>query len=713
MSLLPQIPTGAQVAERVGPVKNLFRAAAVARLLVRIEDFTNRDGPLAIRESEPSKTLVQLATSAVTDERAQRAQRRAAGETDVLADAQANLAETAAARAQAAQGTASAGSAPPGGAAADDLSFQVEFVPQDWSLECNGFRIADKAEVTCMFSDLPIDPELIRSVLLELYVGTVAVQDFAHPDRWVPQILGTPPMFRGYVDPLDMDADESAMEIKLTADSIEKRLMDAKVNPLSKDRRIHAGGEKLTAFVRRFLGTIPEFNGTLGDAMGVVMFPNVDPSKEPILDAKMFNKSLQSAQSQVQGGGGRVQGAAPAPVAPGADVGDGAPALMPATPSPTSELSVWDVITRACLLCGVMPVYDPTVVAIDAQGRRVPLGQNNLLLVPPQTVKQTPSGGLEIPGGPTDGFSRQMLLGGTSPIRSDVRFFVWGRNIKSMKKSRKFARQLRAPRVRVIGYNPDAPAGQRKLTAVFPDTKRATAVSAIGTGKPGKKGHVPIEEEVVRIVHGVRDQAQLQQIAVSLYHQIGHREISIIIETDEMSSFIDPTRPETQNENPDILRLRPGSPCRVTVGRSVTDPSRGLLVNSLSQPFDSRFNAAFLRKALITDPGSGRFLTPAGRQRLEDALSRLEDAYAKAALIDWYYCVAVRHKWSKESGYSVEIELANYVEARSGPANLSTQDKATNDQKKLHKAGVKPDGRAAAIASNTDTVLSNIARGRR
>ncbi len=713
MALLPTIPAGATVLPRVGRLKSIYRPAVVCRLLVRLEDFSNADGPIAQSETNPAGDLVTLATIAVSNAQADQAARRAAGEEDRDADIQAILAEKNVSRARTANaGGPSTGSAAPEGVLADDFSFSKEIVPFEISVELNGFTQADKCDLSFSLTDLPLDPEIVRSVMIEVYWGTIPSQDFAQPDRWVPRLLDSPPMFRGYADKMESKGNEEDNLVTISADSLEKRLMDAKINPMTKARRIHRGGEKVTAYIRRLLSTVPEFNGTLGATMGVVMFPNVDPAKEPVLDSKLFNRSLQSAASRVAAGGGNVQGAPPTEgMATGSDPAAGAPAILPGTPAAPAEFSVWDLITRAANLAGVIPVYDPSVVATDENGRTIPLGQNNLLLMPPQTVKETPQDGVRIAGGPTDGFNRQFVLGGTTPIRSEVRFFVWGKNIRERSWSRQFGRK-KTPRVRVVGYNPDGAPGKRTLTAVFPEEKRGTSVSALGSGTPESgKGHNPLDEEVIRVVHGIRDLDRLKQIAVSLFHQISRREISVTIMTDELSSYIDPTRPETNNENPDLLRLRPGTPCRVMVGRQVTDPSEGLLVNSLSELFDRRFNGAFLRKALIDRPGSGNFLSPIGRQKLEKALTQIEAAYQKAALTDWFYCRSVRHKWNAEDGegYSAEIELANYVVARSEPG-ANKNDVKSNDSIKMRKKSAKPDANAAAISAGLDQISKKLVK---
>ena len=62
------------------------------------------------------------------------------------------------------------------------------------------------------------------------------------------------------------------------------------------------------------------------------------------------------------------------------------------------------------------------------------------------------------PRGPVDGFAGDILVGaaGSTKVLTQVRFFVWGHNIKSYKAKRKYGRVEKAPRVRCIAYNNDA-----------------------------------------------------------------------------------------------------------------------------------------------------------------------------------------------------------------------------------------------------------------
>lgn len=697
----PTTPVAQQQPGPGGSAPGVYRVGCAVRLTIRLEDFTNDDGPDAQSETAPAKTPIDRAKASLAQQQSLQAVRRASQEFDLLADAQVKLAVVGAAGAL--SGASLTQGAAPNNTAADPFTVVISAVPTDINWVLNGFRTADKVRFELPLDALPIVPELVRSMLVEVFIDEVSVDDYADPVRWLPKVYQSPPLFRGYAEDEDSDADESNLKICVNADSLEKRLMTLKINPFTKARRIAKGGDTAVSYVQRLISTIPEFNGTLGDPIGVRMFPNVLESAIPKLDAKLFKKSLQSAQSRAQAGG-MVQPAPPG-VAPAQDPGNGTPAGV-GFPSPSPavcDVSVWDVIWRACVLSGVMPVYDPSIVATLPDGSTYPLGANNILLVPPQNVMETPQGGITIPGGPVDGFARDILVGpaGSTKLHTQVRFFVWGHNIKSYKAKRKYGRTEKAPRVRVIAYNDDAPAGQRTMTALYPTTKRGTAVSARGSGKSGK-GHAPIEEEVVRILHDIRDQAALDAAAVALYHSIGRREISVTIETNEVSSYFDPS---IGQRTPDLLRLRSGTPCRVTVGTAISGTGDGVIVNSLSDLLARRANPAFLSKALFDNPNSNAFIAAEGKATLQQALSKIEAAYQSAKLTDWFYTRTVDGHWNHEDGFSLTIELMNYVEARNLPANLSPQDKAMTDATKAVKPGAAPDPTASIISANQSAII--------
>lgn len=693
---IPPPDQPASPAERTVGVDRVYRPAAIVRFTVFLEDWANTDGDNVQREDLPAPTATTRANAAVVKAQAERTRRRATGETDIQADAATLRAQADLRRAQ--TGRDKVASTAPATAQRSDNTIRLQSIPIDMTLELNGFRIADKLQLTVPLVDFPILPEMQRATLVELYMGTVSAVDFAKPDAWLPLLARTNLMFRGYVDEFNSEAGETDLTVKLTCTSLEARLMVAKINPFTKARRVK-DGQRISDFVRQIVSTIPEFSGALGDTIGVRMLPNVDPAKEPTIDRKLFLTTLQSAASRVAGGGGQqVQGdPAAGDLSPGADPGTGTP-LMPAPAVGASQYSPWDVIVRACELCGVLPLYDPSI------------DPDSILIVPPQNLMETPQDGIHIPGGPSDKFSRDFRPLGSTTVRSEVRFLVWGHNIKTMKQSRKFGRQ-KAPAVRCVCYTPDATGKQRMLVARFPKTNRGVAPSAVGSQtKPGEAGHKSVEEVITRIMRGLRTQEQLEQVAIALYHQIARQEVTCKIETDDMASFIDPAVGSNHNDNPDMLKLRPGTPVRVRVARQQTDPSKGLVINELSELFERRANPSFLRKLLRENRSRQGLTSAADAKTLDDELGKLEAAFASARLTDWFFCRCVNHRFSKDDGYSAEMELVNFVEARNLTA-LSNADKTANDRLKKVKPTPKKTAREIAFEVSREALADLSKKG--
>jgi hypothetical protein len=671
-------------------LERTYRAAALVRFTAFMEDFSNADGDQAQREDKPAPQPGKNATAQAAKARDARARRRATGEADIAADARDHAA------ARAAKGQRTGQLAPNAGgvtAASTEKVVVVSAVPTSLSVELNSFRIADKCQITVPWHDFPFLPEMVRAVLVDVFMGTVSASDFGHPQRWAPQLSRMRPMFRGYVDTDDGQFDEGDLHVQLQATSIEQRLMMSKINPFTPARRVR-DGENVSDYVRRLISTVPEFSGELGDAIAVRLFPNVDPTKEPTIDKKLMLMSLQSARSQAQGGGA-VQGAPPAqPGAP--ELGQGSP-MMPAPQVGAGQYSVWDVITRACELSGLLPVYDPS------------LDPNAILLIPPQNIMETPQQGVKIPGGATDGFQRDFYPLGVSRVRSEVRMMVWGHNIKGLKYSRKFGRQ-KAPAVQVISYDPDA---HLTLKARYPaKTIRGTGASAHGTKtRPGARGNHAVEEIVTRVIRGVRDQETLDRVAVALYHSISRQEVSCRVETDELASYIDPQTGASHNEDPDLLRLRPGTPIRVSVAKQQSDPSKGLIINGLNEMFERRSNPGFLRKLLRESwsraPALGA--SASSQQSLDKALAVVEATFRSARLTDWFYTRVVHHKYDTNDGYSCEMELVNFVEARSLTPLAQSDKEAANTLKRVKPVAAPNPRRTAARADRA--ALEEIVRG--
>lgn len=646
----------------------VYRPVAVVRLTLRLEDFARGDTDPPTEELPFDAQLTQL-SKAETNLQAVLAQARARGSASTVSDAVKQLAKVKVE-------LASLRSREPVARALEEVSsdpFSVPpflTVPVEVDVELNSWRTADTATMTIPFRDAPLPDQVVRAALVEVFMGTVKSEDFATPDRWRLPLDRQNLVFRGYADKWDTNHSGEDATVTIEARDLTSILMDEKVHPMSPIFRVKGAGEPITQYVNRVLASLPVTRGKGGQGQLKALMYRA--SQEPVLSRKLLNRALQTAKSRTEAEGPVAQDPAlPGGTDPGAIEGAGEPRVATEQPQ---ETTAWDLITTACGLVGLVPTYDPAVLpppSVFLAGGTVAAAEtvgDFLLLRPPQTVFDTVDGGVKIEGGPQDGFSRE-LPDPNSPVRSlvpsEVRFMVWGRNIKDFNTSRKLGK-VKAPAVEVISYNPDAPADQRVMRARFPPSgdKRVTKIGATGQGR--------VEEVVTRYAR-VRDKAQLQQTAVALYHALSRPEMEVTIETDDLASYIDPTRPEQHNENPDLLKLRHGTPVRVVVARQVQDPQAGnsLVMTPLSELFERRTGE--LRRWLLEqnqryrpalDPELSRAVT-------EEAVSRITTAIGNRNQVDLFYTRSVQHKWSVEEGWSGTIKLVNYMEVRNDPKALS------------------------------------------
>ena len=662
------------------------RPAAILRVFVRLEDEGAAEDDEAQAEDEPFSSTAPHAAQRLKALNDQLATARATHDTHAQAIAKRSRDKLEKEVAAEKRGT----QAPPG--ALDDDLFVLKniiIVPIDASAELNGFRTADKLTATFPFAALPLTSRIIRSCLVEAYAGVVPAQGFASPTAWRLPFDRTTILFRGYVDEWKTEHKEGEATVRIEARSMEAILIDQKVNKLSPVYQVgrvpnDAGhttvlkSELVTQYLNRFFATLPNVNGALGGDKLVAKFDS--RGQEPSIDRKLFMRALQTAQSQNQ-----AQGAVPGqpppaqelptlPPDPGTAEGTGVAKVQ--QPHAGAETSAWDIVTIACELVGCIPVYDP---ARDPDA---------IIVTLPQTVYDD--------GNPSpDGFERSVTDPSTGQsLPTQYRLMVWGRNIKEMSTSRKLGR-IKSPAIEVVSINNAAKAKDRVLRARFPDTKAATRIGAKGKNKTN--------EVLTQVVFGVRDLEQLRQIAVGLYHQRGRHETSIHIVTDSLTSYQDDKN--SLPNDPDLLRLRPGTAVKVLVARLSQDPDEGLNLTPLSNAFGQ--DAAQLRNFLADQfqkHSAGYETSDQGLGNLDTIAQRVADANDLQKTRNLYYVRTINHKFSKDSGWSADMEVVTFARVTADPEQMSAKDKATNNRLKT------PRGHATAAKTTTQVANERAAR---
>jgi hypothetical protein len=637
----------------------------------------------------------------------------------------------------------------------DEWSVQFVTVPAEMEIEDRGFREAAQLTATFPFDDMPLDPRIIRECRVEGYLGTVSSSDFGTPDKWHLKPIPAKTCirrFNGYVDMPEMEHSDSTATIHIKARSYESVLIDGKINPHAPAYRIHGDEEYLTTYINRILSQYPPTSGEAGgDPFQAVWFA-ADASKEKKLGRKDLLRSLQTAKSRNQANNAQpgqdppVQTESPAAEVDPNGTGDsaqGGQASMPPKSVTPDGMSIWDLITQACELCGCMPIYQPALssASFNDDGTQTPLtgsqnggakvitfGQaktdiaNYLLLTPPQAfLDDITDAHIRVNGGSRDRFVRK-FNDESGRWTSDVRFMVWGHNIKSMKLSRKMGR-VRPTAVEVRANNPDADSTLRTMRARFPSTSEGIHTDGKGVGKAKGKARKQTAKgggkvDIVRtfLLNGVRNKQQLKDAAVAIYHQLTRAELSIELETDELSSYMDPDASlrtqalvKCENDDPDLMRLASGMPVRVVVAQQTED---NLIISSLSEFYGSKGgNVADL--ILRQQERWGNWLNEDGltnAAELQKMVDRIQVAYAAAKLPDIFYVRSVKVHCSAEEGegFKATLELVNWM-TDNDPASMSDEDRATNDRLKLKAAKRgKKNIRAAAAEKKSKQVVDGV-----
>jgi hypothetical protein len=709
------------------PQPRTYRPACFVRLYVRLEDFGAGDESDAQDGAAPYKDVKvkKIVQRALIE--AKIAQQTAGGRSK--SDLVGLYAASKALWREA--GKLANGSA--AGPVGDGDEFSIEFVtaPLELTIEDKGFREADTMEAMIPFQDVPLHPLLMRECRVEAWVGTVTRDDFASPERWhlEPRMSKTSVLrFNGYVDLAEMEYDETNGSIHLKCRSYISVLIDGKMSPKAKDYRIDGAEEYITAYINRILRKYPPTSGdTGGDPFRAYWYAS-PANREPKISRKTLNRSLQTASSRNAAANQSVTSdvnAQPDPDGEAADaggVGDAATTgnpMMPTKGVTEDGMAIWDLITQACELCGVIPMYRPTLPPFEGSlgGKAQTIDPVNCLLVtPPESFLDDISNATQIAGGARDGFKREFSNGSGGTFKSDVRFMVWGHNIAKMKLSRKMGK-LRPVGVEVRAYNPDANDTLRVLSARFPrHIKRQKKAKGHGANRMHEKGGGKIDAVKIFVLKGIRDQHALEMAAVSLYHQLTRPEISMEIETDELASYIDPIASqaagvlvENHNDNPDILRLCAGTPVHITVARK-SDQDGGMVISSLSDFYDLQGNnivdillkqndrwGAFRRDGSM-DPG-----------RIAETARKIQAAYGRAKLPTIYYCRSVRlHFAASDEIFHATMELTNYMPSND-PSQMDDVSQQLNDERKRRPTSTKLRVQAAARAK-TDAIVDRSIR---
>lgn len=401
-----------------------------------------------------------------------------------------------------------------------NVSFILNRQPSTANIEKPGFRQAAQFKGTFQFKDVPIDPRTVRAIGFEVHLGTVSPSDFGegvHGTRANGRRLttlrtveanGAPRLdtlqLVGVADDWEIEESESGGTVTISGRDLRGILLDSPVNPKLLDRL------DTTLPIHRVIGQIMETH-PLVQMFNLRVRADQWPSNQvvPALPASIVPRHRRRASGR---GGGRAS-----------------------TGSNSAQMNYWDLITRLCFVVGAVPYFvgyelliRPVISIFDQQNA----GFNPSISTPflPDQVRDV--GGFEF----------------------GIRRMVFGSDIATLKVKRKFTGHSKPRVIRCISSNLSTTSRSESVVveARWPPSshdRRTTAARRTTVAPSARIAH----EEIVNVpVPGVRDQARLQQIARSLFENIGRQEIEGDCDTSKLTSF------GGTNADPDLLRLNPG-----------------------------------------------------------------------------------------------------------------------------------------------------------
>lgn len=592
------------------------------------------------------------------------------------------------------------------------LVITPSIVPLSCSVELPSYRKAGTFSLEIEYRDLPVDPRLLASASVEIYMGAVSPEDFSTgmvtvgTDGRRTSILRTHNddgsrredlcLIVGTVDSMSVKHTSNSSRISMQGRDVRGIFLDTKVD-VRAFTKLHLN-ENIATVVQEIIDLHP-----WGKNWTVTYEKNDWPGQLPPspADKSGLTKVRQSVQ---QDGENTSTPSAPegAPVPePGAEIAppEGQPpAAAPQggngtlKPQGGEQLSFWDLITRYCDLVGAIPFIVADRIVIR---RAKDLWQQGA--ADPKKAGRTPF---------ADGKMRKTQTGQDFAVRR----LVYGRDVLEFNFERKFGGVVR-PIIEVVSLDTSSKTrGQGKLIKVqWPDAQqqKGTGAGASGAVDPDKKkpkdktvskaskgignATAPSGEgrrEILRIPkHGITDKKKLLELAKAIYREIGHGEMGGSIQTKNLASFgTDPTDHVSGNRDPDLLRLRSGDAVEVLADlREQSDEAP--LTSSYT---DSRRKSP----AASADEIAKRF----GNTSAAKDIARIIVAQSRGkilGLITVYRVGNAKFDWSNTSGVTLNFDFQTYVLA----------DTDTNPEVEAHPKAVVKSTKKGNVSPSGDLVL--------
>ncbi len=319
------------------------------------------------------------------------------------------------------------------------------------------------------------------------------------------------------------------------------------------------------------------------------------------------------------------------------------------------KLNLWDLITRYCNLAAAVPTF---TIRRSAEGQPY---KACLMIEPQWGLYDYFSTNAETVG-PDSPFQTNRTAGVTENGKfSKVRHLQYGWNIEELTLERKY-QGITARAVEAVSYNPSARTPAERMISAISGLKDqsygaqagATAPLAAASLVPVKPGVVPTglaaQDEVLRIeVKGVTNIDDLQNIANGLFEEIMRGETTGTVRTRSLASF------GGNNEDPDLLRMRPRDPLRLSMNHRPMPAHVDGFENGKSGTPIPDTDAALLATQLSRRFGGDTNLANAIAYSATNQVAELQNVFRVNS---------VSFDWDVNSGIGLTVDFHNYVMAR-------------------------------------------------
>lgn len=548
-------------------------------------------------------------------------------------------------------------------AANKEGSHLIGRVPIKASVELQGVRKPGKFTLTFDYRVLPIDPRLVRSTAVEIYMDSVAASDFA----------------TGVVGPtIANEARVSQLTAAQRTSALRPSASNLVLQGLVDSWRVEHSAN----------GSIAIMEGR--DMTG--MFLNTPITPKMVADLKLDQRIdwvVRDIVQQMDGWAHKINvTAAPDATWPGKKIPELAyfteldvsvprvrrsaktgKVLRRSAGAKADKINFWDLVTRYCGFVGAVPYFAVQPVADAPPGQS--LYKPTIMIAPQRSLYDAYSANYTRTPAPFAGGANRVDDQG---IEFKVRRLMFGRNIEDLNIERKY-QGITARAVRVVCYDTGSSnRGARRLLQAISTERRtfaeeqgvAIAKDAEAAGRSGvtPSGEYGAKDVMTIQVNGVKDQKQLQQIADGLYNEIMRGETGGNVKTRSLSSF------GAGNEDPDLIRIRPMDGIAILVDSRLLSQR----APSVSPLTDEWKKSAAEWEAQLTkemgDPNLAKAIVVTTRNSLI--------AYNMT-----YRVNAVRFDWDIKSGVSIALDFHNYIIPRNSIyPSLPAADAAT-----LQKSG--------------------------